>query len=183
MLSTDAGTNLFKDEVLLSVGQFDVKQMTLSWPKLLLLWEQIKRFRTLFSDLTRGDLENFVRYVTSPETLWLEICRGKELVGVVTCENMYKIVDIDAHVLFLDRNLAEKVPVCKATVLWLFDTFPIQRVTVQIPDMYYATVRLVKNIGFRVEGKKKQSVLIGGKWIDCYVFGMTRQEAMTKCHS
>lgn len=180
---TATGTNLFQTEPILTVGGFEVRPMYLTWPKLLLLWEQLKRFRTLFSDLTRGDLDNFVRYITSQDTLWLEIWKGKELVGIVTCENMQKIVDIDAHVLFLDRDLAGKVTVCKAIILWLFDRFPLQRITVQVPEIYYATVRLVRNLGFRTEGKKKEAVLIGGKWHSQYIFGMTRQEAMTKCPS
>lgn len=150
--------------------------MTMTWPKLLLLWGQLKRFRTLFSDLTRGDLENFIRYVSNRSTFWLEIWKDKELVGIVTLEDMHLVVDAEAHVLFMDRDLAEKVPVCRAIISWLFTTFPLKRLTVQVPSMYYATIRLVRNLGFKSEGKKRQAVLIGGKWLDVYVLGLLREE-------
>jgi len=171
--------NAVSDSALIELGRYKVKMMTLTWPKLLLLWEQLKRFRTLFSDLTRGDLENFIRYVSNQDTFWLEIWCDKELVGIITCDGISKVVDIDAHVLFLDRDVADKVDICKATVAWLFSNFPLQRISVQVPTMYHATIRLVRNLGFKQEGKKRAAVLISGKWVDQYLFGITRQEAMS----
>lgn len=162
-------------DVIVQEGKYHVVPMTLTWPKLLLLWEQLKKFRTLFSDLTRGDLGNFIRFVTNRNTLWFEIWNEKELVGIISLENI-QIVDAEAHVLFLDRELADKVPVCRATIKWLFQTFPFQRLTVQIPSVYYAVVRMVRNLGFKPEGKKRQAVLIGGKWQDVYILGLIRSE-------
>lgn len=154
--------------------------MSLTWPKLLLLWEQLKQHRTLFSDITRGDIENFIGYVTNKDTLWLEIYKEKELIGIIMLENMHQIVDADAHVLFLEAHpaLTEKIPICKATISWLFSSFPLQRLTVQVPALYRATGRLVASLGFKQEGKKRQAVLIGGRWIDVYIFGLIRSEVV-----
>jgi len=157
--------------------------MTLSWEKLLLIWEQMKRFRTLFSDLTRGDLDNFIRYITNDDTLWLEIWKDRELVGIVTLEDLHRIIDFETHILFLDRDMTDKLPIVKAGVLWVFDNFPIQRMSVTLPPMYFATIRLVNEIGFKQEGRKRESLLLNGKWIDQYLFGLTRREAYAKCRS
>jgi RimJ/RimL family protein N-acetyltransferase len=150
--------------------------MSLTASKLASLWEKLKRFRTLFSDLTRGDVVNFVNFVTSSDTFWLEILEAERLVGLVVLEDMGKIIDVEAHVLFMDRDLSNKVPVCKAIVKWLFTTFPFQRLTVQIPETYMAPVRLVNEIGFKREGKKRRAVLISGKWVDVFILGLTRPE-------
>src|SRR5437016_5132864 len=100
---------------LVEVGQYRVCPMSLTWPKLMLLWDRLGKFRALFSDLTRGDIENFIRYVVNKYTLWLEIYKLKELVGIVSLENMHLVVDAEAHVFFMDHNLSDKVPVSKAT--------------------------------------------------------------------
>jgi RimJ/RimL family protein N-acetyltransferase len=150
--------------------------LSLDAKKLQALWEKLKRFRTLFSDLTRGDVVNFVNYVTSSDTFWLEIMEDRFLVGIVVLEGISKVVDAEAHVLFMDRELSNKVPVCKAIIKWLFATFPFQRLTVQIPEIYMAPIRLVNDLGFKREGKKRQAVLISGKWVDVFVLGLIRPE-------
>lgn len=162
---------------ILVVGQYEVRMLSLTTEKLSQLWEKLKRFRTLFSDLTRGDVVNFVNYITSTDTFWLEISENGRQAGIVVLENMGKVVDVEAHVLFFDRDLASKVPVCKAIVRWLFEQLPIQRITVQIPEIYMAPIRLVNQLGFKKEGKKRQAVLISGKWIDVFILGLTRPEA------
>lgn len=169
--------------VVLRQGRFTVKHLSMTWPKLRLLWEQLQQFRTLFSDLTKGDLDNFLRYVGSESTLWLEIWEEKrpntpaELIGLFMCDNLHHIVDIDAHILFLDRDVAGRASVCRAIAAWLFETLPIQRITVQPSQLAHAAIRLVRNIGFKQEGKKRQALLLGGRWVDVYIFGLTRQEA------
>lgn len=155
----------------------------MTWPKLRLIWEQLQQFRTLFSDLTKGDLDNFLRYVGNSSTLWLEIWEEKrpktqpELIGLFMCDNLHRVVDIDAHILFFDRDVAGRTGVCKLITVWLFETFPIQRITVQASQLAHAAIRLVRNIGFKQEGKKRQGLLLGGRWVDVYIFGLTRQEA------
>lgn len=176
-------SDLLDSTVVLRYGRFAVKHMSVTWPKLRLIWEQLQQFRTLFSDLTKGDLDNFLRYVGHPDTLWLEIWEEKrpkqqgELIGLFMCENLHRIVDIDAHILFFDRDVAGRTAVCKAIAAWLFQTFPIQRITVEPSQLAYAAIRLVRNMGFKQEGKKRQALLLGGKWVDAYIFGLTRQEA------
>jgi RimJ/RimL family protein N-acetyltransferase len=78
----------------------------------------------------------------------------------------------------MDRDLSNKVPVCKAIVRWLFATFPFQRITVQVPTIYMAPVRLVNQLGFKREGKKRQAVLISGKWVDVFILGLVRPEVL-----
>jgi len=161
---------------LLEHGEYQVRQMTLTRQKLAALWKELLKYRTLFSDLTRGDFVNFVQYVTSEDTLWLEIWRGSSLVGIATFEELHKVIDAESHVLFFDRELANKVPVCKAIIAWLFANFPLQRLSTQLPSIYHAPIRLTMDIGFVREGRKRQAVLISGRWVDVDIFGIVRSE-------
>ena len=157
--------------------------MRLTWHKLGLLWEKISSYRTLFSDLTRGDFRNFVMFLTEGDSVWLEIRERDTLVGIVCLTNMKQVVDCEAHIIFFDRDLAGKDELCKKITAWVFDTFPLNRVTVTVPRMYFATIRLVKAIGFVEEGRKRAAVLIRNRWDDLFIFGITREEARTKCRS
>ena len=163
--------------ILIEYEKYQVRMMDASWPKVLELWGQLKKFRSLFSDLTRNDLDNFVRYVSNPDTFWIEIWEGDDMVGLVVLENIHRIVDADAHVLFLDRNILGRVPICRLIIKWIFAHMPFNRLTVEIPDWYENSVSLVRNLGFKTEGKKRQAVLIGGRWSNVYIFGLTRDEA------
>lgn len=176
-MHSSVGSSL-PDHPVVVEGRWEVRPLTLSWPKLLSMWARLSQYRTLFSDLTRDDFDNFMRYVTSDSSFWLEITEGDTVVGLVTLEGLERMVELDAHVLFFDRDLNEKIPLCKAIVAWVFSKFPIQRLSVNVPTIYYATKRLVEGIGFQREGMKRHATLIGGRWVHVVLFGMTRQEAL-----
>ena len=141
-----------------------------------MLWDMISKFRTLFSDLTRGDVNNFLRFIMDKDSIWLEIYDSGRFDGIVCLTNLQKVIDTDAHVIFFDREVANKVDICKAVVHWAFDTLPLQRMSVDVPVIYHRTIRLVRNIGFKHEGERRRAVLIGGHWLNVLQFGITRME-------
>ncbi len=100
-------------DVVVAEGRYEVRMMPLTWPRVFSLWDKLRRFRTLFSDLTQGDLKNFVAYLVNKDTMWLEINEGDRLAGIVVLEDLSKVIDAEAHVLFMDRELANKVPICR----------------------------------------------------------------------
>lgn len=158
-------------------GPLRVRQLSLDWQKLDEIWRRLNRFRTLFSDLTRGDVDNYLRFVTLPGTLWLEIVNETdELVGLITVEDLHQITDAQAHVVYFDRSVADKEELGKKVLQWLFENFPLKRLTVRVPSIYYATVRHVKTLGFQQEGRLRSAVLIGGRWVDVLIFGVLREE-------
>lgn len=174
---TATHTNLYEPDVVVDTGRFQVREMRLTWEKVATFWAILSKFRTLFSDLTRGDVNNFLRFVIDQNSVWLEVLDGGNLVGIICFENMHKVVDMDAHLIFFDRELSDKVPVCKRVVQWAFEKFPLQRITVHVPHFYYAAKRLVEGIGFTKEGTKRDAALIGGRWASVHMYGITRKEA------
>lgn len=158
---------------------WEVRDLDLTPPKVAELWRVIQRHKTLFSDLTAGDVGNFIRCLLAPHTMWFEIRKRDVLVGLIWFGEMEYVVEANAHMAFFDRRPAEKREVCTKVVQWMFDTFPLQRITVMLPAPYTATNRLLVKMGFRFEGKKVGAVLLDKRWNDMLIFGMTRREAQT----
>lgn len=165
-------------ESIIETDRWSVKPMQLSIEKLERLWEILQRHKTLFSDFTRGDKNVWIGLVTRTDTYWLEVydIKTDDLVGIIYFENIMS-VDIEAHMVYFDRKPAEKIEVGKAIIRHMFANFPIQRITVVIPVIYNATGRMLDKLGFKREGKKRASVLLGGHWVDQYMYGILRGEA------
>lgn len=161
---------------ILKVDRWSVREVELTVEKTKALWEMLQRYKTLFSDLTRSDQENFVRVITAPHTMWFEIIDYDVIVGIIWFGDLWQVTDCTAHMVFFDRRPAEKIDLCKAVVRWMFDNFPLRRMSVTPPKIYHATVRLLEKIGFRQEGCKRDAVLLGGKWNDQLMFGILRHE-------
>ena len=165
------------EEPILRVGPWEVKEMVLTWDKVEHLWETMKKYKTLFSDLTRNDFSNFFKSITRPNTLWFEVWNGNsEIVGLVWLSDIEMTVDGSAHMVFFDRQPAEKQLVCQALIKWVFKHYPLHRVTVTTPAIYFATQRMLRRMGFTLEGTKREAVLMDGKWVDVQFYGMTRNE-------
>ena len=157
-------------------GSFRVHEMVMTREKIRWLWDEMQKYRTLFSDLTRGDVENFSALVLDQDSVWFEVYSADVLVGIIYFTDMSLVIDCSAHIIFFDRKPKEKAELCRQVARWMFDNFPINRITATIPRIYWATIALAKAIGFQVEGKKRQSQLMGNKWVDEVILGLLRTE-------
>lgn len=162
--------------MIIQLGPWIVKDLKLSKEKILQLWSMMQRHKPLFSDLTQGDFGNFVRCITGPHTMWFEVRKQNILVGIIWFGGLEQEVDVQGHMMFFDRKPAEKLQIVRATVQWMFENFPLQRLTVEIPSIYTSLNRLLVKIGLTFEGKKREAVLLGNKWRDILIFGVTRKE-------
>lgn len=168
-------------DILIVFDRWLVQELTLTYEKANWIWDQISKFRVLFSDLTRGDSRNFQALLEDPFTYWLEIIDKdtKEITGLIYLTGMYEVVDAQVHILFFDRKPAEKLALCKMIAKFLFIHFPqLHRLTAAMPELHYNTIRLAKKIGFKDEGRRRQVRLIGGRWIDEVVLGLLASEAL-----
>lgn len=183
MLSSERG---IETNCILEFDQWRVVEMQLTPEKLKWLWEEMNRYRTLFSDLTRGDVENFYDLITSPNSLWLEIYENgylgpdmiqHKMIGIAYWTGMQNLVDADAHLIFFDRKPAEKADLCREIIRWFFKENPeFHRMTATLPHIYHATIRLAKKIGFKIEGRRRQSQLMGGRRVDEIMLGLLASE-------
>lgn len=153
-----------------------VQDLTLSPEKLKQVWKMLRRQRTLFSDLTANDTANFVATVTSSNSMWFEVRENGVVVGIIWFGDLHLVTDCLAHMVFFDRNILEKKEVCVETMKWMFHNFPLERMSVNPPMLYKKTIHFLKVVGFKQEGLKRRSSLIGGRWWDQAMFGITRNE-------
>ena len=79
-------------------------------------------------------------------------------VGYFKAENMEQVVDCNAHAVFFDRKPAEKVQLGKLVTKWMFDNYPLRRISADIPDIYVHTLRFALALGFKHEGIRRKAV-------------------------
>lgn len=166
-----------KANSILTFGKWEVVLLEFTPEKLDWLWNEMNRYRTLFSDLTRGDQTNFYNVVALPDSLWLEVKEESQTVGVIYWTEMFQLIDCNIHIMFFDRKLEEKIELCEEIGRWFFKEYPqFGRVSALLPDIYYATIRLARHVGFKFEGKKRKSQLIGGKYVNEIMLGLLYEE-------
>lgn len=166
-------------DILIRFAPYDVIEMRLTLEKAKWLWDEMNKYRTLWTDLTRGDFNSWYAIITSKDSYWVEVWKGEEIVGVVYWTDLAQIFDVQVHAMFFDRDLAGKVEICQRIAWWFFLKFPeCHRMTATIPGIYHATVRLLKRMGFREEGKKRESLLMYGNWVDQMIFGLLASEVL-----
>lgn len=174
MLSSERG---LEAGCILEYDRWKVYELALTLPKMKWIWDEMCKYRTLFSDFTRGDPNVFYELIASPNTLWVEVKEGEATVGLVYWMGIENLIDVEVHILFFDRKPAEKAALCREIAKWFFQTWPgSHRLTVVVPEIYHATVRLALKVGFKREGKKRQSQLMGGKLVDEIIFGLLVEE-------
>jgi len=166
-----------------SIGHFltefdkwTVHEMILTPDKLQWYWEEFQKYPSLFSDLTKGQVDLFVNAMTAQGTFWMEVYDATKLVGLLYLTDLSMITDCTCHIMFFDRRLMEKVPLCRHVVRWCFSKFHLHRMSAVVPDIYHATVRLTRGVGFKQEGIKRDAALVGGKWINEIQFGLLAAE-------
>lgn len=165
---------------LVTVGDLHAREMRFTIEKTNWLWEQMCKYRTLFSDLTRGNEDNFLVVLQDPFSYWIEILQGDQLIGVIYLTGLQQIVDADIHMMFFDRQITVKADLTKALLHHFFIEFPcLHRITATLPVIYHATSRLAIKLGFKLEGTKRESQLMGLKWVDEQIYGILASEVLS----
>jgi RimJ/RimL family protein N-acetyltransferase len=163
------------DNVIL-FDRWEIKELPYDVMHLAALWLKLKEFPTLFSDSTRGDIQNWISMIRDDSWVWYEVMEKEKLVGII----YFQLVDdkADIHIAFFDRKPAEKKELVKFFCKFLFDGLPqLHKITAAIPSIYFATWRLAKAVGFKWEGTLREDAVFEGRRIDVNLYGLLRNEA------
>lgn len=136
------------------------------------LWEICRRYKVVLPDSMRDDFDSFTRVVLAPNTIVLSVSN----VGIVYATDLVPGDSALCHYLFWDRELRNKNKLVFKCIKWARDTFDLDRLTIILPRHATAALHHVYKMGFRVEGIMRESMLIGGKRADCFVFGILASE-------
>lgn len=161
--------------VIIEEGRWQVRSMDLRPGKAEALWAIVSKFKTLFSDMSGGTFDMWATLITDPDSIWFEICEGERLGALVVFQHMSQLLDVEVHIVALDRKPAEKVEAARLLFKHVFAEYPmIHRVTMQPLTIFYAAIRLAEKLGFVHEGTKREAALIRGKWANQAIMGLLR---------
>lgn len=165
--------------VLIRLAPYDVYEMRFTLEKAKWLWDEMNKYRTLWNDFTRGDFDSWYALIVAKDSYWLEVWKDDLIVGVVYWTDIAQISDVQVHAMFFDRDLAGKTEICQRIAWWFFLTFPeCHRMTATVPAIFHSTVRLIKRMGFKEEGRKRESLLMYGNRVDQMIFGLLASEVL-----
>ncbi len=157
-------------------GEWTIREMTFTPERIGWLGEQLKKYPSLTTDPTKQDPSILWKSVSSPQSYWTEVWKADVLVGILFLSDIQPGVDARVHPIFFDRSLSDKVEICLDGLRWAKHQFMLHRFTAALPEIYFATVRMAKKIGFVQEGTRREVYLINGRWCDEFVFGLLASE-------
>lgn len=168
-------------DILIKHGPWRVKELELVPGKSLWLWNEMKKYRTLFSDFTKDNEQLFIAILRDPYSYWLEVIdEDDQTVGMMYVTDLDMLTDANIHLMFFDRKAAEKSELVKEMVELVFKKFTtLNRLTASFPELYHATIRLARRAGFTEEGRRRAVTMIGGRPQDELIFGILAEEALS----
>lgn len=160
---------------MLVFDHWELRPMSADIRHLAELWLKLQAYPTLFSDATKGDIQNWISLLLDENFVWYEVFEQETAVGLIYVQLQDE--DADLHIVFYDRKPAEKKELVRFFCRFLFDSIPrLVRISCVVPAIYHGTCRLASAIG-KWEGTKRQGVSIGGKRFDVHLYGLLRDES------
>jgi hypothetical protein len=155
-----------------------VVPLTLSPTKLTWIWERMERRPSEFSELTIPDPQAFEAAVFSRDLLWYEFPdetadRSK---GLIAMRHEPGSPEAVLMLTMLDKRVRDKAEPFMDWLTWVFGTFPINRLTMEVPDVHFGMRRLVERTHWRREGTKRQAIRLPGRWVNVGIYGLLREE-------
>lgn len=168
---------------ILQHGPFVAHEMIFTPDRIREFWARIQRFPTLFTDTTRGKPENLWTIVSRIDSTWVEVWEyrsdgsGVDWVGVLYLTDIQPGIDASVHVIFFDfKSMRKYDGLCLAMLRWAKKRFVLHRYTACVPTIYFETRSMLKRLGFKQEGRKREAMLMDGKWMHEDIFGLLTKE-------
>lgn len=139
------------------------------------LWDKYSNYKVLFDDFIADDPVAFATWVMAKSTVVCTVT-AKEPVGVLYVTNIRPHHSGLGHFFFWDRRTSGRHAVILSALRWGMDTFDLHRIDISVPIYAYAALHRIHKLGFKIEGRKRESILYEGKWADTLQFGILRKE-------
>ena len=92
----------------------------------------------------------------------------------------YNYSDAIGHYTFFDRRHKGRIPLVRAMLKYVFDTYKLNRISVEIPLFTSPEARhFVGECGFTLEGKRRKGIKYKNEWYDILLFGILKSEVIT----
>lgn len=157
--------------------------MPLNQENLTNFWEKTKKYRTLLYEEVGDDFSKFINLFVCEEGDKLQ-SKGilyvmDDFKGVFHLTDMVPGKNAQVHVTMLDGRFRGRVRITQELLKYAFKKFGFHRFTVEIPVYVNPpTFKFIKELGFKDEGRMREMVEYKGRWFDCVIFGLLREEAL-----
>ncbi len=157
--------------------------MPLNQENLINFWEKTKKYRTLLYEEVGDDFSKFINLFVYEEG---DKLRSKGILyvlddfkGVFHLTDMVPGKNAQVHVTMLDGRFRGRVKITQELLKYAFRKFGFHRFTVEIPVYVKPpTFKFIKELGFKDEGRMREMVEYKGRWFDCVIFGLLREEIL-----
>lgn len=136
-------------------------------------WEQLQQFPIVFDDYNRGNIKSFYDKLLDPRNIILDIGPGK---GIAAGFMVRPKLDMVLHLVMYDRRIKGREATYREMIRYFFDNLELRRMSAIIPEDARVSVKLVKRLGFSLEGTIRQGILRDGKYLDAYMYGILKEE-------
>lgn len=161
-----------------------IYKVKLTPDNLKLFWDKAKVYPTLFNVELQDSFEKFLSvflYTDSAGNV-----EGKGLLWKMdNMVGMFYLTDIDpgndalVHVSFFDGRIRGREQVTCDLIKHVFEHYKFRRLTAHIPLFAIeATHAFTRRIGFKQEGRKRQSSFFKNRWFDTMQYGILSEEVL-----
>ncbi len=139
---------------------------------LALVWKKLNEFPILFDDSVRGDYEFFLSEYFDHNSIILltgdyGVCRFNNIIPERECE---------IHLAFWDRRFKGRLEECQEALRWIFNILKLHRASISVPSIAHSTITFIRALGFKPEGRRRDSWRVEGRYLDVLEFGILDSE-------
>lgn len=139
------------------------------------IWDKFSAIPGIFDDYSKNRPDLFLQRLLAPDTVWLERDDGN---GVLYLTDVIRGLSAVGHIVYWDKRLRGREDFTMNCLRWLMDVIPLQKINVFLPDFAKTAQAFATRMGFKQEGKLRNFSFYDTKLHDCFLFGMTREEAL-----
>jgi RimJ/RimL family protein N-acetyltransferase len=160
-----------------------VRQLTLDLDTLQHFWLKAKEFPTLFAQEVNDDFGQFCEIFITKLPNGKYVAKGllwliDDWVGVLYLTDIYPD-EATVHYTFFDRRQKGRLNLVKAMIYYVFKKYQFNRLNASLPLFVKPySFEFVNKLGFKSEGRKRQSVMHKGQFFDEALFGLLKSEVL-----
>jgi RimJ/RimL family protein N-acetyltransferase len=164
--------------------EYSVRSINWDLEKVQRYWEQISKF-PIFSDDMEKSPQGFLKFVLNAGALWFELydLLDEKAIGLMYLTDMTqsstgKLIEATWHAMVWDAKAGLRRPVFRAAIRAIFAQLGFHRLRAEIPLHFGGVIRQAKKIGFKEEGRLRESRQYNGIWFDALLLSVLGKEAL-----
>lgn len=148
-----------------------------------IFWAKARVYPTLFSAEIKEDFSKFLNVFLADDGYGKLSSRGllwkvDDFVGVFYLTDIIPENDALAHFTFFDGRLRGRDEIVRDMIKYIFNRYKFRRLSAQVPLFAVPATQFFteKIVGFKREGRKRQSSSYNGTWFDTMHYGLLAEE-------